>query len=132
MITHGGFRRGQIQVYYATGYKPFNIHGEPVERTKADHPYGYDSHLVLRHRENVEGMCGTYSDRMEQWDYKKYYDLKQKFAPRSHGSSWNGAGGKEIEDFLRAYFDKPELQFIGMEEGCNVSNGYPYWVFFYV
>ncbi len=109
-----------------------NIHGVVVNRTVDSHPYGYDSHLILRHRENVDKMSGCYSDRLQQWDYKKCAELKKKHVPSTRGDCWRNASGEEIEAFLREYFGYPDLKFIGLEEGANLATGFPYWVFHYV
>jgi hypothetical protein len=38
---------------------------------------------------------------------------------------------ENLENFLRDYFDNPNLRLIAMMEGCNVSNGYPYYLFIF-
>jgi hypothetical protein len=37
---------------------------------------------------------------------------------------------KDIEKFLSLYLGK-YIELTLIMEGCNVSNGYPYWVFYY-
>ncbi len=71
----------------------------------------------------------VYSDRLVQWDYKKYNELSKKHFG-NEGQYWDNRGIKAIENFLSEYFDKPvKLQRI--LKGENRSNGYPFWVFGY-
>lgn len=76
-------------------------------------------------------MTEVYSDRMYQWDFKKCYCLKE-ILTSSRGDDWNSASAEEVEIFLKAYFLDKDLMFIGMEQGCKVSNGFPFWVFYIV
>jgi hypothetical protein len=66
-----------------------------------------------------------YDDRMRQWDQV----------------AWRRACGRvntplrqmrqtEASAFLSAYLDRP-VTATAVAEGCNVSNGYPYLIFFF-
>lgn len=102
-------------------------------KTKFTNPYDYDPILQFSARSKLPENGSCYSDRMSQWDYKKYRDLCEK-----HFKGKNGDPGgdyfdrrtpADIEAFLREYFDKPELTLLRVEEHCNVSNGFPVWFF---
>lgn len=118
-------------VEYITFNYRENVHGLQVERTPEDFPYSYDAYLILRNNPNEKDMHCSYSDRMYQWDSEKYYSLKKKFVPSTKGDYWDTAKANEVEKFLREYFDKPKLKFIALEQACNVSNGFPLWIFHY-
>lgn len=116
--------------YESAGLGPINVLGQPVKRSKYEYPYSYDAHVLHRLRDNVDGMTSVYSDRMMQWDWDKFHDSCQEvFGDKGQLFNVPDRSPELIEKFLQLYFDEPELQLIAVEEGCNVSNGYPYWVF---
>ncbi|MCK9616166.1 MAG: hypothetical protein M0R48_11860 [Candidatus Omnitrophica bacterium] len=41
------------------------------------------------------------------------------------------ASANQIENFLRRYYDDENLILEAVGEGCNVGNGFPYWVFWF-
>ena len=71
-----------------------------------------------------------YSDRLFQWDYEKHDRLCKKHFG-NEGQYWNNRSPKSIQAFLRDYTENQELILVGIMEGCNLSSGYPYWVFMY-
>ena len=109
---------------------PVDLEGNPVERTKRTHPYSYEAFVLFdfRKKGGPESNAGAYSDRMMQWDWNKHNNLLLKHYG-DQGQSWNRRDPDSIEAYLRDYFDKPELRLCYVLEGCNVSNGYPYWYF---
>lgn len=71
-----------------------------------------------------------YSDRLYQWDWKKYNTLCEKhFGDR--GQWFSQRAPKKIEAFLREYHGFAILVLLYIVEGENLGNGYPYWVFGY-
>jgi hypothetical protein len=48
----------------------------------------------------------------------------------NEGQYFNNRKPQDIEIFLSKYLEK-SITLTGIEEGCNVSNGYPYWIFYY-
>lgn len=109
---------------------PVDMYGEPVEKTKMEYPYSYDAHVIWRGglNEDIDNSC--YSDRLLQWGREKYNELCEKHFG-NQGQWWNKRNPKQIESFLRDYFDNPKLNLILILEGANQSSGYPYWVFMY-
>jgi len=107
--------------------EPCDIDGKPVKRTKASHPYAYDLHVIWRGRAAKE-TGADYSDRLHQWDPEKFDRCAKEHMP---GKRFNNATGGQVEAFLRAYHGDPGLHLIAIQEGCNPSNGYPYWTFHY-
>lgn len=106
-----------------------NIKGEIVERTKEKYPYSYDPFLIWKNDYNETKSKIVYSDRLLEWD-------KDKFAQCSK-EVWNNTGQtfynrkpEEIEEFLKKYFEK-EVKLTAIKECCNVTTGYPIWIFYY-
>ncbi len=107
--------------------------GKPCERTPLNYPYSYDPFVIWRSEEFSEEAMkspywnSTFSDRMRQWDYKKFDDAWHEV--------WGG-GGKgfrykkinDIEKFLSLYYGQ-DVKLLELSEQCNCSSGIPYWCF---
>jgi hypothetical protein len=112
--------------YYSThGYE--DLQGRPVSKTKSSHPYSYDAFVTHRLGDNHEINNTIYSDRLLQWDYDKTRKLMKKHFGND-GDYYHSRKPHEIENFLSDWLNK-DVKLIVVMEGCNVSNGYPYWVF---
>lgn len=105
-----------------------NIEGKPVERDKRNWPYSYDRFVVWKGDWN-ETDCAVYSDRLRQWDAKKYRECCKQVWPNG-GDTFSQRSPSSIEQFLSLYYGQ-QVKLTGIEEGCNVSNGFPYWIFYY-
>jgi len=103
--------------------------GRPIARTPLTHPYSYDSYVIWGNSDgNSSG--ALYSDRLFQWNPEKYNRLCVKhFGDK--GQHFDNRDPAKVEAFLRDYFDKPKLVLTMIMRGCNVSSGYPLWIFFY-
>jgi len=107
-----------------------DIDGKPVERTKEAHPYSYDVFITYRRKKGShKGAVAVYSDRLWQWDNKKF-DRSMKDAGL-RGQIYYDASEEQVEDFLRRYYDDQGLLLEAIGEGCNFGIGYPYWVFWF-
>jgi hypothetical protein len=89
-------------VWIADGYKPNDAYGA------------------------IRGIEYNYSDRIWQWDWNKADGLY-----KSIDSTLDRRSPAFLQEFLRQYFDKPELELVHVMAGFNVSNGYPYQVYGY-
>jgi hypothetical protein len=106
-------------------------HGDPVERSKQQFPYSYSAYVTWRKPGTTgPGAHAVYSDRLFQWDSKKHDSLCLKHFGNI-GQMWTSRAPAAMEAFLRDYFGKEDLELQLVMEGCNPSNGYPYWVFYY-
>lgn len=105
-----------------------DLKGNPIERTPNSHPYSYDPYVVFKLGEEKEATTAVYSDRIRQWDYQKTKDLEKKYF-KDTGDYYTNRNSSDIQSYLRERFDSPDLKLIYMLQGCNVSNGYPYWIF---
>lgn len=106
-----------------------DIEGNPVEKNKLEYPYSYDAFVLYDNRNGNKSTGGVYSDRLMQWDYNKFNRCCMEVW-NNQGQYFNNRSPKDIEKFLSLYFGK-QIEIIMIIEGCNVSNGYPYWYFDY-
>ena len=67
--------------------------------------------------------------RLIEWDFDKFNKCCMDVGGNT-GQYFNNRKPKNIANFLSKYFYK-EIKLTAIMEGCNVSNGYPYWIFFY-
>lgn len=107
---------------------PINQNGDPVKKTKLKYPYSYDPFIVQGSPGEYE--CTDYSDRLMQWNWDKFYELSEKHFGNRDQIFYDRPIDK-IESFLQDYHNNPKLKLVMVSEGANVSNGYPYWIFFY-
>lgn len=95
-------------------------------RTKEDWPYSYSDHYLWG--ECTEDSSAVYSDRLAQWDSDKAKAARDAVADlKCIYGHWGKDGTSK---YLSAYFGKP-VEAVAVAEGCNVSSGYPYWIFWY-
>ena len=102
--------------------------GNPVEKSKLEHPYSYSGFVLWRGGENEEVDSTIYSDRLTMWDLKKHNELCLKHFGNK-GQHWNNRDPEKIEAFLKDWCEDEGLKLILIMEYCNVSNGYPLWRF---
>lgn len=106
-----------------------NLAGTPIKRTKNEYPYSYDPFLIWKGDYHKGVGSVVYSDRLMQWDYKKFNKCCKKVWG-NEGQLFYNRKPEDIEKFLSLYWNK-EIKLTAIEEGCNVSNGYPIWIFYY-
>jgi len=112
---------------YITGIT--NLAGEIVKRTKWEYPYSYDPFLTWKNNFIKNKSNAVYSDRLMQWDFKKFNKCCKKVWG-NEGQYFYNREPEDIEKFLNLYWSK-EIKLTTIEEGCNVSSGYPIWIFYY-
>lgn len=106
--------------------------GNKIEKTPSTHPYSYDTFAtyVSPYYDGEGKYISVYSDRILQWDY----DLTRKLMKKhfdNDGDYYNSRDPEDIEAFLRERFNKPKLSLMVIQEGCNIGNGFPFWIFTY-
>ena len=106
-----------------------NIYGEKVRRPRKEYPYSFDHYCVFKAIDFDKTTDTVYSDRMLQWNSEKF-NACHMHVFGDEGQYFDCRKPELIEQFLREYFDFG-LSLTGIEEGCNYSNGYPYWVFYF-
>jgi hypothetical protein len=108
-------------------YSHVNIDGRPVEKTLDRWPYSYDAYMTWKGDYHKGKGDAVYSDRLYQWDSKKYDECCRAIW-NNEGQYFNNREPKDIERFMCLYFGY-KIKLTGIETGCNYSTGYPYWVF---
>lgn len=124
-----------IYNYTDTHVGYLDCNGNPVQRSKDEWPYSYSDHLVWfkdsKYIKKLPKSCSTiYSDRLYQWDHTKYNKCCKEVW-NNEGQYFNNRDPKDIEKFLSLYYDRP-IELLKIGECCNVSSGYPIWIFFFV
>lgn len=104
---------------------PVGVDGEPVERTKAQYPYSYDTFVVWRNGPNSEVTHSVYTDRMQQWEPAKIAELQKKYDKRFVEMTQ-----AELTKYMCEYTDK-QVEVIYLAECCNHANGFPLWLIGY-
>lgn len=115
-------------------YKKFipghcNLDGNSVKKTRAEYPYSYDAYVIWQNNYQKDKSQTVYSDRLKQWDWEKYNNCCETVW-HNQGQYFDQRTPEDIEKFLCLYFDK-QIKLTAITQGCNVSSGYPYWVFYY-
>lgn len=100
--------------------------GARDRRTKESDPYSYSEHFLKRAEEHscLKTAQLVYSDRLHQWNSDAFNAAIAK-APRRSMTYWSL---DDASAFLTEYYGKP-TRCVALAEGCNASNGYPYWIF---
>lgn len=95
---------------------------------KSSHPYSYSEFFLYGDREVVKTATDAlYSDRIWQWDREKASRCWSEHCK----DRWDTTGSKQHSAFLSDFLGKP-VRVIALAEGCNASNGYPYWIVWFV
>lgn len=108
-----------------------NLNGRPVERTPMTHPYSYDEFVIFKSKRFEKTDCMVYHDRMMQWSGSAFSKAVREVWPdKPHSQMFSGKKPEDINRFLNLYFGK-EVELTAVLQGCNVGNGFPYWIFAY-
>lgn len=111
-------------------YNPYDdnffVNPQGERKTKAESPYGYSEFYIWRDADLTHS-TGDYSDRLEQWSAEKW---KAAWDAMPKNKRITEMTKRDCSKFLSVYHGRP-IKAMGLIEGCNVSNGYPYWVFLY-
>lgn len=113
-------------------------------KEKWDNPYSYSEFFIFGNRQIIKekGVHGIYSDRVHEWWYQGGKEHKQyeKLWMRYVGKRYENASAEELSKFFTAYNKilwpkqnkNKTVKVVALAEGCNISNGYPYWIIWYV
>lgn len=92
-------------------------------RTPEEYPYSYDAFFIWRKAKYAEGSA-VYSDRMFQWDYDK---AREAFKNTGAQGSCH-ITPEQANQIIKKYYGA-DHECLAYAVGCNVSNGYPYSIF---
>lgn len=108
-----------------------DLDGNPVKHTPWSHPYSFDEYVLWKSDDCTKHDNFVYSDRMMSWDWDKFHDAIKQVWPDGHGQYFDKDDPKDVEKFMSLYQGHP-VKLTAIMKGCNVSNGYPYFIFGYV
>ncbi len=123
-MTNKNYHTGEFGIIFNSRYQ--DEHGNPVSRTKHEYPYSYDGFVTHRLKSDKKTNCTVYSDRIHCGEK---YDIAAKKNFGNTGQMFFDRKPKDIEQFLRDYYDIPEIELTLVMEYCNVSSGFPLWRF---
>lgn len=106
----------------------YDIKGNLVTRVPEIYPYSYDKFAIWENGYSLKD-CAVYSDRLYQLNADKYNSCCEKIWG-NRGQMFYDRDIDDIEKFLSMYYEK-SVTLTGIEQGCNVSNGFPFWIFYY-
>ena len=108
-----------------------NIDGVPVERTPYSHPYSYDEYVIYKDESYDKTDDWVYSDRLLQWNRTIFVNaVKAVWPGKSSSQMFYDKKPEDLNKFLSLYFGK-KVKLTAVMQGCNISSGYPYWIFAY-
>lgn len=97
-------------------------------REKWQYPYAYSEFYLFGGKPEADASdMANYSDRLWEWDRAKADRLWQEHCK---GHRWDNAPIEKLTAFMSAYHWR-KLEITALAEGCNPSNGYPYWIVWY-
>ena len=112
--------------YQSAAFNPCDEFGNPVIKTKWEHPYSYDPFVIWRGNRSIHANSTVYSDRMIR--ESKYNKLSQEiFGDVAH--VFYDRSPEKIELFLQKWYKNNAIKLVMIMECCNVSSGYPLWRF---
>lgn len=107
-----------------------SLSGAPIKHTPISHPYSYDTYLLWKGDYAGPGKTSVeYSDRLYQWNSEEF-DRCCREAFGNTAQCFDNRRPEAVEKFLSLYLGK-EIKLTAIEQGCNLGNGYPYWIFHY-
>lgn len=110
-----------------------NIKGEKVIHSPDKYKYSFDPYCIFKDPEydetNPKDIQQVFTDRMRQWDTKLYEYCCEKVFGKTI-DCFSSIPAEMIQEFVGNYFTK-SVKILGLEIGCNISNGYPYWIIYY-
>lgn len=104
------------------------IDGKEVERPPRDYPYSYSRVCIYKNGFNAKTDRVAWSDRILS-NYENAWDLWNEIL--GIGQFLSAKAPDLVEEWLRAVLGNQNIILTGVEEECNVSTGYPYWILYY-
>lgn len=91
---------------------------------------GPNGEMIQYQNNSIESNHTVYSDRMFQWDSKKYNELCDKHFGNQSQYFYEDRSHESVEKFLIEYISK-DIILQRIVRYVNASNGFPYWRFDY-
>jgi hypothetical protein len=97
-------------------------------RTKGEYPYSYSEFYLYGGPAGRDASDeANYSDRLWQWDYNKTETLWKKHC---EGHRYDNVPMAKLTAFMSEWHGR-KVEVTALAEGCNPSNGYPYWIIWF-
>jgi len=111
--------------------EPIGLDGKPVRRPRWQYPYSYDAYQLYKSADFRETDAMVYSDRLWEWSPAKFRKATAAVWPKMpRRQIFEGCSPTEMQKFLRLYLGE-DVKLTALYQGCNVGNGYPYWILAY-
>jgi hypothetical protein len=104
----------------------FRLNGDPQKYPIEKYPYSYDLYAVWDSGDWSESDGWAYSDRLR--NYANYDEVKPKYLDK--GDDYSYYDPEVLSNFLSELFGY-KVRMTGIEEGCNVYNGYRIWLLWF-
>lgn len=102
--------------------------------TERESPYGFSEYFCWRDEKVRPAGPGDYHAKSDPGVDAAYSDRLAQFSSENFAAGVQACGGlgpypskKTMTTFLTAYFSKATTAH-ALARGCNVGNGYPYWI----
>lgn len=118
---------GSEDEYKDTSYY-IDLFGNEINKTPLSNPYNFDEYIIWK-GDYKNSDLKAYSDRLQQWNFEKYNTCIHNMLKTS-GWLFSFENSNFTEYFLSSYYGK-NIKLTAIAKGCNVSSGFPYYVFFY-
>lgn len=97
---------------------------------RSTHPYSYSPFFHWKKDWKQNDTC-AYDDRMREWKYDLWNEVCAELPLMQHGiRRFEYQTPETLSKMLSKYCGEP-VTCTALVEGCNVSNGYPYYVFYW-
>ena len=105
------------------------IDWQPCQRDPRRYPYSYTRFCVWRSRKNrfKPDDSVVWTDHLS-WQYPEYDKLYKEIL--GTGQCYSRKKPEDIEAFLCKLLED-DVVLTGIEEECNASTGYPYWLLYF-
>jgi hypothetical protein len=107
-----------------------NIFGDKVKQQPEAAPVDWAAPVVT-FTNGKSANAHAHSDRLWQADANTYNKVSQELFGDQSQLWWDSRTPAQVERFLRAYLDKPNLVLVEIQKMYNRSNGGPVWGFSY-
>lgn len=114
---------------YSSIFSKTDISGKPVKKVQEQYPYSYDPYALWIGNYDCTTDIAICSDRMMKNDLEKFNECCEKVF-ENHAHYFVNRKPEDVEKFICYYLNK-KIELTGIEQGCNMFNGFPYWIFYY-
>lgn len=106
----------------------FTLSGKPQQYTCEKYPYAYSRYAIWDSGDWSTSDRNVWTDRLSSQYPDTFDTLKNEILGR--GDYFSNFEPEAIEKFLCELFGE-KVKLTGIEEECNASNGYPYWLLYF-